>query len=121
MRGQGFVDRVLQDERLTCGLGDAEARMLVEWLVERVERWENRVIEPGLLASGIARLCRRGRAISHFVRLWCTERQRGAAIQLAASEHCDWPLPVERDADPCEVMGAILAWEEQAQAAAHAA
>ncbi|MBV9124983.1 MAG: hypothetical protein JO112_16640, partial [Planctomycetes bacterium] len=33
-----FWSPILQDDALTRGLGDPEARVLVEWLVEQVER-----------------------------------------------------------------------------------
>src|SRR5207253_5944775 len=101
MPGRGLVREILQDECLTRGLGDAEARMLVEWLVECVERWESEARPPQHVNTSGSQLRRRGRTISRFVQLWCWQRQRGAAIQLAASERCDWPLPVDRNADPC--------------------
>lgn len=100
---------ILSDERLTHGLGDAEARVLVEWLVEEAEDlMELANQEEALLA--VNWLCRRGRALAHFVRLWCLERARGAAGQLAAAERFAWPLP-EGGVDPCELMQTIVAWE----------
>jgi hypothetical protein len=121
MVGRGLVRDVLHDEHLTRGLGDAEARMLVEWLVEWVEAYEEELDSPERLGASVSRLRRRGRAIGHFVRLWCGDRERGAAIQLAASERCEWPLPVDRNADPCEVMADILRWEDQVRERSKAA
>jgi hypothetical protein len=99
---------ILGDDALTRGLGDAEARVLVEWLVDRSER---------LTADGAAdadaqvgRLRRRGRAIARFVTLWGRPRGRGAAGQLAAAERFTWPLP-DADREPCELMQHIVAWE----------
>src|SRR4051794_596504 len=37
MRANPWVDHVLADEALTRGLGDEEARVLVEWLVDKAE------------------------------------------------------------------------------------
>jgi hypothetical protein len=116
MPGPGLVNDILQDEHLTRGLGDAEARMLVEWLVDRAEMWERGASSADAL--NMSGLRRRGRAISRFVRLWCQDRQRGAALQLAASERREWPLPVDRNADPCEVMADILRWEDRERAEA---
>src|SRR5262249_52404464 len=65
---------------------------------------------PAWADRQVRQLCRRGRAVARFVTLWCTERDCGAAGQLAASERFSWPLP-DAWADPCEVMQSIVAWE----------
>jgi hypothetical protein len=104
-----LLHHILSDERLTDGLGDAEARVLVEWLVEQAE--ELMKLANGEEAAAAVRwLCRRGRALAHFVRLWCIARARGAACQLAAVERFAWPLP-EAGVDACELMQAIVSWE----------
>ena len=59
----------------------------------------------------IQSLYRRARAIGRFVGLWCHARLTGAASQLAAAERFTWPLPGPA-ADPCELMHAILRWED---------
>src|SRR5262245_3171114 len=109
MLARRMVSHVLADEALTRGLGDAEARVLVEWLVERAE-----VIAESESSSAawdeLHRLRRRSRAIGRFVALWCHECARGAAGQLAAAERFAWPLPAAQ-IDPCELMQAILSWE----------
>jgi hypothetical protein len=99
---------ILHDEGLTRGLGDAEARALIEWLVQRAEE---RHAQDGA-AEDVARLCRRARAIARFVWLWCHRRAFGAACQLAATERFTWPLP-SAPADPYELMADILFWELQ--------
>jgi hypothetical protein len=108
---------ILDNDSLTRGLGDAEARALIEWLVQRAEE---RHAEAGLDAvpTEVARLCRRARAIARFVGLWCYSRAYAAACQLAATERFTWPLPAGA-ADPYELMADILYWEYQ-QAPAHA-
>jgi hypothetical protein len=111
MQANPLLAYILDDDALTRNLGDAEARVLVEWLVERAE---------GLAASRneaaadreVRRLCRRARAFAHFVDLWCARRLRGAAGQLAVAERFTWPLP-EGDLDACELMQEILFWESQ--------
>jgi hypothetical protein len=105
--------QILHDEALTRHLGDPEARVLVEWLVEQAEQIDG---PEGAQAETVRLLCRRGRAISRFVRLWCYDCARGAAIQLAGSERFGWPLP-DRAVDPCDLMHAILAWESEHRAA----
>ena len=104
-----LLHHILSDERLTRGLGDAEARVLVEWLVEQAEDLMEQASEKDA-AAAVNWLCRRGRALACFVRLWCLERARGAAGQLAAAERFAWPLP-PAGADPCDLMQTIVSWE----------
>ncbi len=109
-----FIRTMVRDESLTRGLGDVEARMLVDWLVDWAELLgDNLRSGPDALAL-IARLGRRGRAIGRFVQLWADPRGRGSAMQLAAVERFAWPLPVE-GADPADLMQRILAWENSSQ------
>jgi hypothetical protein len=101
---------MLRNEAVTRGLADPEARLLVEWLVDRAEELAERVGDR--VESRLESLCRRGRAIGRFVMLWCYQQQRAAALQLAASERFSWPFP-EAAADPCDLMEAILVWENR--------
>lgn len=105
-----LLNLILHDDALTRGLGDEEARILLE----RVAEWSERqaaLATDGNRASRIERVRRRGRAIRQFVELWCHRREHGAAIQLAAAEQMRWPLP-DPDADPWELMHHILDWED---------
>ena len=104
-----LLNFILSDERLTRGLGDAEARVLVEWLVEQAEEL-TRTASAAEADRAVRWLCRRSRAVAHFVRLWCHDRARGAAGQLAAAERFAWPLP-PAGADPCDLMQTIVSWE----------
>ena len=109
MRANPLLGQILADEALTRNLGDAEARVLVEYLVDQAEHLAETI--PLHEAVGeVRRLCRRGRAISRFVTLWCLECSRGAAGQLAAAERFTWPLPAA-SIDPCELMQDIVSWE----------
>ena len=115
MLAKALLKHILADEALTRGLGDPEARMLVEWVVEQAE------VRAGVVAedaqTGLTQLiCRRARAISRFVGLWCHQRERGAACQLAAAERFSWPLPTHWNVDPCELLHGILVAETTSQA-----
>lgn len=102
-----LIRQVLQCEALTRGLEDPEARVLVEWLVERVESLET---DPTCEQTRITEeLSNRARAIARFVSLW-SQGERGSAVQLAAVERFTWPLPTAA-VDPCELMRAILSRE----------
>ena len=101
MLTKDLLNPILADDALTRGLGDPEARMLVEWLCEEADRTD---ADEG----GVRSLSRWGRAVSRFVHLWCYAESHGAAIQLAASERFEWTLPATW-VEPCELMEDILA------------
>ena len=108
---QALLRPILRDDALTRHLGDSEARILVEWLVERAES-----VAADVDANEQVRvLCRRARAIGLFVGLWCYRGQQGAAAQLANAERLDWPLP-EPGIDPDVLMEHILEYEGRAAA-----
>jgi len=110
MGAKQLLSHILHDDGLTRGLDDAEARMLVEWLVAEVEHIGEGDSESLGARAQVGRLCRKGRAIGRFVRLWCHAGARPAALQLAASERFHWPYPAT-EIDPCELMQSILDWE----------
>jgi hypothetical protein len=105
MQPKELLFPILSDEALTRGLGDPEARILVEWLVECADSYCGETA-----ADEIKRLCRWARGVSRFVFLWCYQHSPGSATQLAAAEGFKWPLP-ETWLDPCELMEHILTWE----------
>jgi hypothetical protein len=107
---KSLLDLILGADHLTRGLGDAEARLLVEWLVERTEAVHAQKGEHAARRE-LDRMCRRARAIARFVGLWCYEHDHGAACQLAATERFPWPLPTQ-PMDAWELLRDILAWEE---------
>src|SRR5207247_4927786 len=72
-------DLILVDDALTRGLGDAEARILVEWLVEQAETFAETSANEPTADIRIRTLCRRGRAIGRFVGLWCHSQEIGRA------------------------------------------
>jgi len=84
--------------------------VLVEWLVERAEALDERLPLEQARAE-LARLCRWGRVMARFVRLWCLDRLPGAAAQLAAAERATWPLP-DGPVTAWELMQSLVDWEE---------
>jgi hypothetical protein len=107
MLARPVLSNILENDALTRGLADPEARILVEWLVEQAEQFQETAASEESVAGEVKILCRRARAIVRFVDLWCHQNQRGAATQLAASERFHWPLPTTA-VDPCELMESIL-------------
>jgi hypothetical protein len=103
-----LIRQLARDEGLTRGLGDVDARQLVEWMVSWAEVLLPGSRSPDESRNVVARLIRRGRAIARFVLLWPT--QRSAALQLAATERFAWPLPMQLPAT--EMMDHILNWEQ---------
>ncbi len=109
-----WIRSMVRDDSLTRGLGDVEARMLVDWLVAWAELLGDGARTDPDAQTLVGRLCRRGKAISRFVQLWVEPRTRGSAMQLAAVERFTWPLP-ERGVDSADLMHDILAWENAHQ------
>jgi hypothetical protein len=109
MLAKPLLNHILDNEALTRGLEDPEARILVEWLVENAEQVAAEAATEAAGWGELHRLCRRARAIARFIVLWC-QGERGAAVQLAAVERFPWPLPT-RAVDPCELMKNILSLE----------
>lgn len=105
MSWRSHLSPILDNEHITHGLDDAEARLLIDWLIERAEEVDSDM--------RLRSLCRRARAIARFVALWSHERIFGAALQLAATERFAWPLPTE-PMDAGDLMEQILAWENGA-------
>lgn len=106
-----LLQPVLDDELLTRGLGDEEARLLIDWLVDQAERFAKRLTDVERCREEVVRLCRRARGVSRFVNLWCHQACHGAACQLAASERFAFPLPLP-EVDPYDLMRDILDHEE---------
>ncbi len=105
-----LLQPVLEDELLTRGLGDEEARLLIDWLVDQAELFVKR-LSIDRCREEIVRLCRRARGVSRFVYLWCHQACHGAACQLAASERFAFPLPLP-EVDAYDLMREILMFEE---------
>jgi hypothetical protein len=112
MQSTPLLRHILRDEAVTRGLGDVEARMIVEWLAERTEQLALETADEAAAWTDVRELCRRARVIACFVRLWGHPGSRGSAAQLAAAERMFWPLPAG-DADPGELMEGILAWVDR--------
>jgi len=110
MGNRALLNLILNDDALTRGLGDEEARLLVEWLADAAEAIARRAVSEAAAIAAIEKLRRRGRAIRQFVDLWCHQYAHGAALQLAATERFRWPLP-DFYADPWELMHQILDFE----------
>lgn len=109
-RRQPLVEAVLRDENITRGLDDAEARLLIDWLVataERLEAWD----QPAVAQAELRQLLRRCRGLKRFVLLWCVEQDHGAAAQLAQAEGFLWPLPRPDELDASNLLERLLACE----------
>lgn len=112
MQSMPLLRHIFNEESLTRGLGDGEAKVLVEWLAEWAELLAAESDSEDEAWDGLRKICRRARGISRFVLLWSEYSSRGAAVQLAGVERFSWPLPIE-DEDPADLMERILAWEDR--------
>lgn len=111
MLDRAFLRPILDDESLTRGLGDEEARLLVDWLVERAENLAASSLAETTRKNCLSAMCRRGRLVGRFVRLW-SAGEFGSAVQLAGAENVSWNLPSGPE-EPAELMNRLLSCEEQ--------
>ena len=111
MQSMPLVRHILGDEAVTRGLGDVEARMIVEWLADRAEQAAVAAPTEAAAWAMVRAACRRARVIATFVRLWAAG-EHGSAVQLVGAERLQWPLPAG-DVDPGELMEGILAWVDR--------
>ena len=109
MLARSALAHILDDDSLTRHLGDAESRLLVEWLVDRAEELEKK-LDPCTVERRIRDLSRRGRLIARFVRLWSLDEDPRGAVQFAASARLEWPLP-DGPRDAWSLMRDVLSWE----------
>jgi hypothetical protein len=117
MLDRAFLRPILDDDSLTRGLGDEEARLMVDWLVERAENLAGSSLADSVRHMRLTALCRRAKSVGRFVWLWCYESDRGAAVQLAGTEASYWPLPSGPEDAP-ELMTRLLRSEERRVASA---
>ena len=115
MLARSHLEQILGDESLTRGLRDSEARLLVEWLVEQAESFDEDSRDTLWVDRHIKQLCHRARALRRFIELWFGATGRAAACQLVAVERWEWPMP-DTEADPYEALYNILAWERDSMA-----
>jgi hypothetical protein len=111
MHVDACIDQVMGDARLTYGLEDPEARLLVEWLVDKAEH----LPESGLAETEQDKTWqlyyRRAKVLRKCVQLWCYRGRPEAAIQLAASEGLSEVLPNSAVEEGVEVMSALMRGE----------
>jgi len=117
MLDRAFLRPILDDDSLTRGLCDVEARLLVDWLVERAENLAASSLAENVRQDRLRVLCLRAKSVGRFVRLWCYEDEPGAAVQLAGTEAGHWPLPNGPEDAP-ELMTRLLRSEERRVASA---
>ena len=110
MVSKRILKPILDNELLTRGLGDPEARVLIEWLVAQAEQLAIDIPCPQTVIHLVEQLCIRARAISRFVSLWTNPGSQAAAIQLAATQRFGFPFP-KTQVDPCELMLEVISHE----------
>jgi hypothetical protein len=110
VQAKSLIDRVLDDEAITAGLEDPEARLLVEWLVEQTEHIARSAASPQQAKERVERLCHYARALRQFLVLWCYDKNPGSAAQLAATQKFAWPLPSAEEENALSILQQVLLW-----------
>ncbi len=100
------------DDHLIRGLGDAESRMLVEWLVDWAEMLADTISDEELVEKRFYKVRSRAQLICCYLRL-CQETDAHASLtQFTATQKLPWPLPTLK-IDTIELLDRILDWESR--------
>jgi hypothetical protein len=105
------IDQVMGDSRLTYGLEDPEARLLIEWLVDKAEHLPEMGLRETEQDVTWQLYYRRAKVLRKCVQLWCYRGRPEAAIQLAASEGLAEFLPNSSVEEGVEVMSSLMRGE----------
>ena len=111
MVAENCIHQVMRDERITYGLADPEARVLVEWLVHKAETIPDSELQQEDQVYAWELCYRRAKVLRQFVALWCYRGRPEAAIQLAASEGMADYLPDSSVEEPVDVMLSMMKQE----------
>jgi hypothetical protein len=105
------IQQVMHDERITYGLADPEARVLVEWLVNKAESIPESDLREEDMQCAWELCYRRAKVLRQIVSLWCYRGRPEAAIQLAASEGMSEFLPDGSVEEPVDIMLTLMKQE----------
>lgn len=111
MVAEQYIHQVMRDDRITHGLADPEARVLIEWLVNKAEVIPDTELEPQDQVYAWELCYRRAKVLRQFVSLWCYRGRPEAAIQLAASEGMADYLPDASVEEPVDIMLTMMKQE----------
>lgn len=111
MVAENCIHQVMRDDRITYGLADPEARVLIEWLVSKAETIPDTNLEPEDQVYAWELCYRRAKVLRQFVSLWCYRGRPEAAIQLAASEGMADYLPAASVEEPVDIMLTMMKQE----------
>lgn len=112
MDAESWLNRIRDDEGITDGLGDDEARVLLDWLCDRVRRRVQSSNDRAAVARDVQEEIRLGRFLGQTIARLCEDRDLASAQQLWAKEKRR-PNLAELDAgDPTGALKKLIAWQE---------
>ncbi len=104
MSAESLVERILEDEGLTSDLDEAEATVLINWLVKRAEAVC--AADPKTAETEVGNLRRFGRSVSRVVATW---RDEGASEAGEKARKAKLPWPPKNAATAGDVLNWLLA------------
>lgn len=109
----GLID---DDEGLTDGLADAESRILLDWLRERVTAAVQAASAPAAAMKQTKQIIDRGRKIAQIAERICYDDEPAEALKIWKSlGHAESFENLASD-DPEGVVRQLIAWEESKNA-----
>lgn len=108
-----FIDRILDDEGITGGLKDAEAKVLVDWLIASLKQ-RIRAVSDESKAEEISRtLRRRARRIAKITELLCEQHDTHSASEIWKESGSKHSLDELELRDPTGVVKRLIQWETE--------
>lgn len=111
MEPQRFVERILDDEALTDGIADEEAKLLLRWAVDQVERQVAPLEDPQEASERTQAVRKRCRALADVVESLCYDEDEETAHRRWSELGNHQELAPLRRRSPVVVVEQLLKWE----------
>jgi hypothetical protein len=113
MKPQPFVELLLDNESLTDGIGDAEAKLLMDWALSAVEAEVARLDDREEALDVTAAVGKRCRRLAKVAEALCYDEDLPKAQAAMASLGHAHDLAPWLSAEPSAFVRQLLEWEKQ--------
>jgi hypothetical protein len=84
---------MLRRERLSADLDDSESKILLDWLVDSIERLGKQSLGKSVIDIEVKKLIEKARVLSKIVCLWNKRKTNSGCFQLLASSNLEDCIP----------------------------
>ena len=116
MDAKPFVEHVLDDEGLSDGLADDEAKVLIDWLTAEIERQIPRQPSTEAAWAVTRALAARARRIARVTERLYYQSDAAEAARLWSAGGSTHSLTELSNKDPVKSIAQLIQWEQQTHA-----